>query len=202
MHSQALLPPDARSFSEKRDIGPDLDFGLTQAAAAAHVRGQYQDTRNSAGVNRDDDDDSKDKNDASCPSSKRWEAGDISRRGSNGETDGEGDGKTDGDGRVLGRGHGIGVGGGVGDGEKDVDVNSDEFALIAEGEQRPTAFLWMLVFCCSISGLLFGAFAFALLSFLRFFFFSFGLFEFPSGVLLLWVGVAYMQYVCLPCQQT
>ena len=31
-----------------------------------------------------------------------------------------------------------------------------ELAVVAEGEERTTWFVWMLVFCTSISGLLFG----------------------------------------------
>ena len=31
-----------------------------------------------------------------------------------------------------------------------------ELAVIAEGEERVTWFVWVLVACCSISGLLFG----------------------------------------------
>ena len=31
-----------------------------------------------------------------------------------------------------------------------------EFAVIAEGEERTTWFVWLLVCCCTISGLLFG----------------------------------------------
>jgi len=31
-----------------------------------------------------------------------------------------------------------------------------EFAVIAEGEERTTWFIWLLVCCCTISGLLFG----------------------------------------------
>ena len=34
----------------------------------------------------------------------------------------------------------------------------DEFSVIAEGEQRTSWFIWLLVSCCSISGLLFGMF--------------------------------------------
>lgn len=43
----------------------------------------------------------------------------------------------------------------VGHGAADGEI--DEFALAAEGEQRTSWFIWMLVLCCSISGLLFGA---------------------------------------------
>lgn len=31
-----------------------------------------------------------------------------------------------------------------------------ELTVIAEGEERTTFFVWILVLCCSISGLLFG----------------------------------------------
>ena len=31
-----------------------------------------------------------------------------------------------------------------------------EFAVVAEGEERTTWFVWILVCCCTISGLLFG----------------------------------------------
>jgi SP family myo-inositol transporter-like MFS transporter 13 len=31
-----------------------------------------------------------------------------------------------------------------------------EFAVVAEGEERTTWFVWLLVCCCTISGLLFG----------------------------------------------
>lgn len=31
-----------------------------------------------------------------------------------------------------------------------------EYAVVAEGEERTTWFIWVLVCCCSISGLLFG----------------------------------------------
>lgn len=31
-----------------------------------------------------------------------------------------------------------------------------EFTVVAEGEERTTWFVWILVCCCSISGLLFG----------------------------------------------
>jgi SP family myo-inositol transporter-like MFS transporter 13 len=31
-----------------------------------------------------------------------------------------------------------------------------ELAVLAEGEERTTWFIWMLVSCCCISGLLFG----------------------------------------------
>ena len=32
-----------------------------------------------------------------------------------------------------------------------------ELTVVAEGEERTTWFVWLLVFCCSISGLLFGS---------------------------------------------
>ena len=41
-----------------------------------------------------------------------------------------------------------------------------EFSIVAEGEDRTTWFVWILVLCCSISGLLFGAFVFSNLRFL------------------------------------
>lgn len=31
-----------------------------------------------------------------------------------------------------------------------------EFAVVAEGEERTTRFVWLLVCCCTITGLLFG----------------------------------------------
>lgn len=31
-----------------------------------------------------------------------------------------------------------------------------ELTVVAEGEERTTLFVWILVLCCSISGLLFG----------------------------------------------
>jgi hypothetical protein len=31
-----------------------------------------------------------------------------------------------------------------------------ELAVVAEGEERTTWFIWLLVCCCTISGLLFG----------------------------------------------
>jgi SP family myo-inositol transporter-like MFS transporter 13 len=31
-----------------------------------------------------------------------------------------------------------------------------EYAVVAEGEERTTWFVWLLVCCCTISGLLFG----------------------------------------------
>lgn len=31
-----------------------------------------------------------------------------------------------------------------------------EFAVVAEGEERTTWFVWLIVCCCTISGLLFG----------------------------------------------
>jgi SP family myo-inositol transporter-like MFS transporter 13 len=31
-----------------------------------------------------------------------------------------------------------------------------EFVVVAEGEERTTWFIWLLVCCCTISGLLFG----------------------------------------------
>ena len=34
----------------------------------------------------------------------------------------------------------------------------DEFAVIADGEQQTLWLIWLLVSCCSISGLLFGMF--------------------------------------------
>lgn len=33
-----------------------------------------------------------------------------------------------------------------------------EFAVVAEGEERTTWFVWILVCCCTISGLLFGVY--------------------------------------------
>lgn len=39
-----------------------------------------------------------------------------------------------------------------------------ELAVIAEGEERTTWFVWMLVACTSISGLLFGAWCVSLLT--------------------------------------
>lgn len=35
-------------------------------------------------------------------------------------------------------------------------LKRDELTVVAEGEERTTLFVWMLVLCCSISGLLFG----------------------------------------------
>lgn len=49
------------------------------------------------------------------------------------------------------------------DANVDVDVRDikegdlSEYTIIAEGEERTTVFVWILVFCCGISGLLFGA---------------------------------------------
>ena len=39
----------------------------------------------------------------------------------------------------------------------DLPVNElAELTVVAEGEERPTFFVWLLVLCCGISGLLFG----------------------------------------------
>lgn len=48
----------------------------------------------------------------------------------------------------------------------DIDINEvildaetgeiNELAVVAEGEERTTWFIWMLIGCCTISGLLFG----------------------------------------------
>lgn len=40
-----------------------------------------------------------------------------------------------------------------------------EYAVVAEGEERTTWFVWVLVCCCSISGLLFGECFYRLLHF-------------------------------------
>lgn len=44
----------------------------------------------------------------------------------------------------------------------DIDVREikegdlSEYTVVAEGEERTTLFVWVLVLCCGISGLLFG----------------------------------------------
>lgn len=45
---------------------------------------------------------------------------------------------------------------------RDIDTGEiNELAVVAEGEERTTWFVWILVACSTISGLLFGACAFA-----------------------------------------
>ena len=40
---------------------------------------------------------------------------------------------------------------------RDIDSGEiNELAVVAEGEERTTWFVWILVFCSTISGLLFG----------------------------------------------
>ena len=40
--------------------------------------------------------------------------------------------------------------------ELNVNAELAELTVVAEGEERTTLFVWLLVLCCSISGLLFG----------------------------------------------
>lgn len=43
--------------------------------------------------------------------------------------------------------------------EADIDLKTgdlSEYTVVAEGEERTTLFVWLLVLCCGISGLLFG----------------------------------------------
>lgn len=43
---------------------------------------------------------------------------------------------------------------------RDIDTGEiNELVVVAEGEERTTWFVWILVLCSTISGLLFGAFS-------------------------------------------
>lgn len=67
-------------------------------------------------------------------------------------TDSQKDRKSDDDGRDELHGVSVDVRGLATHGE------ISELTVVAEGEERTTWFVWLLVMCCSISGLLFGAF--------------------------------------------
>jgi MFS transporter, SP family, solute carrier family 2 (myo-inositol transporter), member 13 len=43
--------------------------------------------------------------------------------------------------------------------QKNRDGEISELVVVAEGEERTTLFVWLLIFCSSISGLLFGEFS-------------------------------------------